>query len=382
MAKFFLLSFLFFTIQIPIATLFASNISGNLENRNLSTDLCDTPAPDSFWVTGREINSIAVAWNPVWSEASYTLSVLTRTNLNNTWIILATFSNVTGSTLNINGVTSTDECKMVIATNCSDGSPGIQKKELLDKIIIELATGGRNPLYPVPTSCTNMSKPGFPYNWVGFRVIQNSEFTPQNIFEVVTTYSPPITKISINRVSNNNIIFASNNDNVVPPPTLKTGFSFKVIKRVPNIPDYTIGKLLVTINGLSIEICQDPSFSWDNSYSFIPLTSQMPSGYDVPPVTGAMDIFRNESNSNAYSRIRVQSPFNENLHIFLESQNKIPVNTKIRLLAMSGQTVFEQQIQTQLEEISIPVGEISSGVYILRIETENETKTTKVVKND
>lgn len=382
MANKILLFVLLFSTQLFLEKSFAGNgqpvEGGGASTTNLD---CNAPAPDSFWVSARGGYFITADWTGVSLGATYTLKVYTRSNADMPWYLFESFSSLSGTSVTVYGVSISDECKMTIQTNCSDGTPSIYSKSLWDKIIIELSTGGRIPINPVPISCKSLPAPNGTINWVGFQVAQNTGFAIKNVFEVLVIHDPiGLTVIKINRVYENNVVFAANNAGVIPPPKAESGGDFLIVKKlVGQIPNL-IGSLLVTKNGALIDLCPNPDVPWDNSYSFVPLMSTMVYGFDAPIITESAFYEPDYNSIQTRSVINVESPFNETLSIFMEKKKKNQGNIKLRIIDIYGKIVLNQQEQITSDNILIPTSTLPSGLYILLIEKDSEMQTFRIIK--
>ena len=273
------------------------------------------------------------------------------------------------------------ECKVEIATNCDSGELSLESSKLQDKIIVELTTGGRIPVNPQTISCTDIPIPTSASGWIGFQVIKTG-LIPQNIFEIkVVPIDPTTTKIQIKRVYENNVVYASDNQNFVPPPTLQVDNPFKMILRTLN-NDLDIGKISVTKNTTTVNLCQfisDPP--WNNAFNFIVMKSTIPNGMIAPSVFENTTNLQSPQFSDKPGFVNAQSPFCETLRVFFSEQsNYISQNATIRLLNSNGQIVMEEQIVPSFGQLSLPAQSIAPGIYFLQLEYEDETQTLKVVK--
>lgn len=366
-------SILFGSLHFVYTPLSGSNEPLILENTKIRVETCDVPPPDSFRVISRGPNFISVTWQPTAATNTHTITVLTKTDTTE-WVLLGTFHNIPGSSYTVSSVPFDVECKLIIATNCPDGQPSTQTKSCIDKIILELTTGGRRPYNPKPISCTNILYNN--WEWVGFLVLQEGTYAPSNMFEIKVIGD----KIQIKRVFDPTVVYATLDDNTFPGLPKYPPNPFKLIKKIPNALIEDIGRLAVTKSGVSLDICQAASNPvWNNSFSFTVMKADAVYGFAPPPPFEYSD--RSVRNPTPkIGKIKAQSPFKETLNIFVDQPNQVERNVSIRLLNTNNQIVLEQEVQTPFEQISLSAETIPPGIYVLRIETKDEVQSLKIVK--
>lgn len=67
-------------------------------------------------------------------------------------------------------------------------------------------------------------------------------------------------------------------------------------------------------------------------------------------------------------------------HLTLSNLSKMGIINKVEILNMNGQNVYEQAINQEKSEVELNVSQLSQGVYILKVDTENGQEVQKFVK--
>jgi hypothetical protein len=374
-----LLIILLFHVFTPIE---ASNYS--VANDSLvSAFFCDAPAPDSFLVISRGPDFIELGWNPAWIGATHTLIAFTNTNTNGgtTWTVLDTFYNVIGTSYTVNGIPFETHCRFLLATNCASGEAGNGVVLEPSKVILELETSGRIPIDPVVVSCSDIDLNE--HEWVGFRVKhKNGNPFELNIFELIITEDPIYYHIKIKRSSDLTNIYASNDQYIWPDPTRFPPNPFKIVKYNPGNPFVDIGRVGVTINfsNFHAKLCQALNPIWNQQYDYDVLVAD----HAKAGSAGNVDLDgRNQSDTMVYSntKFRVLSPFNDVLSIFASGLNHIEREVTIKLFNINAQILLDEKITANTYgNIAIPVNSLGAGMYILRLELENENQIFRIIK--
>lgn len=99
---------------------------------------------------------------------------------------------------------------------------------------------------------------------------------------------------------------------------------------------------------------------------------------DYPPNGSVAD--KSDQNALIYDKIKIQNPFEESLNIFFPQIFSEGSMTIIRLFNTNGQRILSFSFDLNSSQISIPVGSILPGIYILQIETDSEVQVFKVEK--
>jgi hypothetical protein len=81
-------------------------------------------------------------------------------------------------------------------------------------------------------------------------------------------------------------------------------------------------------------------------------------------------------------KTKVQSPFDNMLNIFFPDSDFKQCEATVTLLNINGQTVLKNHYDLNSSQVSLLVESLSAGIYILRIETDGEVQTHKVVKSE
>ncbi len=227
----------------------------------------------------------------------------------------------------------------------------------------------------------------FEHEWVGFEVtgIERGE-RATNLFELEQTSSGGTTSVKIKRVIYNNPIVAVDYDSKWPTtfePELRAPNPF-VMGRIVELDILNkIGEVRFALNYAqnSIYLCIASTIpAWNNSYTFTTLVADAVVEFNPLPSSNRNGIPESSLKQHNLGKFKAQSPFNETLNIFMGQAIDTEGKTTIKLLSPSGQTVLEQNFEGHHDQLSIPVGTISLGVYILRIETTSDVQILKVIK--
>lgn len=160
------------------------------------------------------------------------------------WTTLATYASVTGDSYAVSNL-SVGSYRITNATNCTNGVASIIYSEVFFKII-DLTTGGRIPLNPLPIlNCGSIS---LSHEWVGFQV--KEKLTGRsNLFEFqVEGESGMVAR----QVANNQIV-AVNSLGAFPlgDQRLGVGFSFQMDDKSKPPSQQPIGFVKISQDGLS-----------------------------------------------------------------------------------------------------------------------------------
>ena len=376
---------IFVALQLCCSASIITSIVPSPENQTTKVLVCDAPPPDSFRITATntETGTITLSWIPAWVGANHTLEVLKKAT-SGTWVPENTFYNVPGSLYNVPNLLYGSEYRFKIATNCTSGEPSY-KTAIIDGIvlILDLVLAGRTPISPVIVEeCSTIDY--LAHNWVGFKVASNtggSNPTVYNYFELGTSGDVGSQKVQIKRVIYGPRILASDeifNFPKIPFPLKVMIFdkTFKVFELI-GVNKYTIGYLTVYFNEINhtFKICKDPNHDWDNHYTFEMLTAVSANGFLSPENSERLDL-----TSKTSKNFTVQSPIKDRLNIFIAGIPLGKGSIMIQLLNLRGQTVFEQDFNSDSDKMSIPVAFLPAGLYILRIETAGQVQSIKIVK--
>lgn len=375
---------LFCTLQITqLAILHAEYLPAEIKASR--AELCDAPPPDSFRVASRGPSIIVLAWNPAWDGATHMLTVLTKLDSvgGESWIPQDTFLNIPGSSFAINNAAFDTDYKFIIATICSSGETSIHQVILTPKIILELQTGGRIPVNPQISYCDGIILSD--YEWVGFKVNrQNGSGVESNFFELKVLGDANFAQIQIKRGPDISVIYAVDELYKWPAPTRYPDNPFPIIKFIEGTLIELIGEVEVTVDfetQFSAHLCSvSTSPPWNSAYDYTVYVADavMPPPSEVVKVRSGRIL-----TSNDYCKIKVQSPFSEVLNIsFTAQSNQAQGSAKIRLFSTNGQPILDQQFDAPVEQLSLHVGSVPPGIYVLHVETDDEVKTMKVIKLD
>lgn len=375
MAKKFLFALFLFAIQLSTTPIFANAESVTVR----ASEDCSAPAPDSLRITSIGTNFTSLAWVPAWMGATHTLLVQ-ESDGSGGWTSMSVFQNIPGSTFLVDSLEPGTSYRYILATECPNGEVS-QFKSIIDGVtlIVDLTIHGRTPLTPQQeVKCNSIP---LNVNWKGFKVNYSGGVGAiESSFEIELDGS---TDVLIKRVGLDNPIVAANseqlewptcNDQVVPG-----GLSIIIIRLLNGGPEKEIaGVLDLSKNSSGVKICPDydnSDFPWKNTYTVTGLIAARSSEsleciQMVNPRTAELET------------IQAQSPFQQTLRVFLNRNQTEDENIGVSLINLNGQVLFEQEYTTPIQELVIPTGDISVGLYVLKINCDRGLKTLKVLKVD
>ncbi|MFN0212620.1 MAG: T9SS type A sorting domain-containing protein [Saprospiraceae bacterium] len=361
------------TISFAPISMLAAHESELYINSILVADECEAPPPDSFHVTSIGSNGVDLSWVPALAGATHTL-VLFIENGSGGWTNLATYSLIPGNVYTITGLFP-GSYKTTIATDCANGETSSRTSEVEFKII-ELTTVGRIPINPIPINgCDSLD---LNVHWAGFKVTKIGTGI-SNLFEITLDGK-------VKRVYYQNRIVAVNQQGfwpIDPLSPLITSSPFRVDDLVDGNPDNVvkIGFLeFKYIGGTFVKLCQSAAFQpWKSEYSFTALIAHKSISNSQNMGSGAGPIFENEIASNAF---KIESPFNNDLHIFAPVSFTNGQNYSIRLFNTNGQLLVKHTCDSQSNKVSFNLGWLLPGLYILQIETAEGNQLFRVVKSE
>jgi len=81
------------------------------------------------------------------------------------------------------------------------------------------------------------------------------------------------------------------------------------------------------------------------------------------------------------NQIMVQSPFSEYINIFFPESGFLGGLKHVVLQDINGRVIFNDKIDAPEPRLSIPMGNIPPGFYLLRIESNGSTQVLKAIKS-
>jgi len=342
---------------------------------------CDAPAPNNFHVASMTGDMVNLAWSPAWPDAKHTLVILSEDSLGG-WVNHLIYWSVPGSSYSVSGLPS-GSYKARISTECdSSAERSIYTAEVEFKII-ELTTNGRVPVNPVPADgCEGIA---MSHNWVGFKVSKIGG-GGSNFFEIT---SGGQVKRAYNPVEPHQIVAADNDWNWPTNPLfpVKVSGKFLVMDLVDLNPyNYVeIGEVSFARIGINaVNICVDESvIQWKSEYAYQLFTASITGpnspGGGVPGGGTGGHGFGKEPTGDLF---RVANPFSDRLSIFVSPQRPPANSISIKLYDLSGNMLLARSLESNYSQFDIDAPtDLPAGLYLLRIETQNESHTIKVIKS-
>jgi len=391
MAKNILFSLLICSIYLVLASPLAGSETALLGKPTLKFPNCDAPPPDSFRITTFGYNFVTLTWKPAWPGATHTLVVFRKTDGDGAWIPVDTIFNVPEASCVISNMEyEPSKSGFMISTNCAYGIPGdptaVVEFDLPPiGLILELTIAGRNPINPaVIEPCTPIKIAN--HNWFGFSVSDGLNIVA-NTFEVGVHNSADGHKYPVVKRVNEPPLVAGNQDFLYPQASQNSSIFFlgdppaifRVFLANSNGTFTPIGYVRITISGTgldqSITICRLTTQPWNNTFGFKVLSASV-ADESHPQVNEN----RFEIPLTSSENIKVQTPFRDNLNVFLPESYLEKKQITFSLWDATGHQVIEKHYENTSEQISIPVETLSIGYYFLRIVSDRETRTIKIFK--
>lgn len=337
---------------------------------------CDLPAPGNFHVTDIGTNYITTTWNWVPGADGYVLEayIANTTTLVDSEVLPASASS---GTVQVPAGGSYD-LKIAAFKNGCPPSANASFIFGVDVLVIDLIVSGR----AVPNCIETLPAPNGCYTWpsnqglvsVWFQVEQNGN--PIAAYEVNPNLGPVQ---GANCTYNEGHFTIGESGNVGPytdaymnttPPCITTPQTpntsqFPVINIKTTAPNLESSVLLFALhldnlNSNGGSICVEEIAGEPYTYTFIKGRT-----------------CNRESAPEVSSMSYVQSLFTESLLVATPGRASGPVT--FRLFNLNGQPVFERQYEPS-QEYNLPTASLRPGFYLLRMETNGQSQTYKVVK--
>lgn len=336
---------------------------------------CNAPPPDSFRAVTIGGTYFELAWKPAWPGALHYLTIEEQDG-NAQWISKFVFPNVSGNHFTVTGLNSGRYYRFRIATKCGNGEPSELSASFDDRsTILELTLAGRVPVDPVPISGVNI--PYGKFNWVGFQI---SDGENSNLFEVeVSSNNSP--DAYIRKVFDPNNIVAGKFalPSIIYPTILKP-----VITEVPAVFPMVKLPIISPLESIIGEIEYSKSngtmtikiyagqFPWKNEYSFVVLKADSA----LPSPSGNFVV----SGNNGSDGIKILNPIGDMFRMSLPISKENNEGIKLTLFNLEGGLERTWVLQSNGEEVELPMYDLASGVYIAQIKTAEKTVSSKIIK--
>ncbi len=370
---------IFFLLLLGILTLelspiCATNVLVKPEKITHTLDDCDAPPPTNFQVVNISFGYVNLSWVPNFPGATHKIVVYREENTGN-WTTIATYSSVPGASYGIPSPPA-GSYKATIATNCTTGGTGQGEDQALFRII-DLTTAGRIPLNPTPVdTCGQIDY--LNHKWVGFKVTEKATGI-FNFFEFKQVDKSGIVK----RVMDNPIVAVANDGSFpIGGQILEVlGSTFRMEDKSKLGNNKFIGYVLATYGnngqfpyvGLCINV-NNPPVPWKTEYEFVALTAE---GVvtEFPGGTG-----QGLSDPNHGGNFIAQSPFTNDLKIFVPKDYLETNEGIIDLLDVKGQLILSSKFNFENSEISFQTEFLLPGLYFLQVKTIQNIQTISVLK--
>jgi hypothetical protein len=326
-----------------------------------------------------------LAWEPTWQGATYQL-IVSKKNTAGEWESLLAPPIIQDTFYRVDNLESGKEYRFMLATRCSNYDPSIFHAYQEDgTLILELVLGGRIPINPqIVEDCQNILPS---HNWIGFRIdYQQGGTMVSNFFEYNPNYpvasGQGVTQIMRGFYDNPPIYAAEPGFEIHPThsnPIVPSITPFKITRKLANSPFPEVAGF-VTVSRKNfpprVSICVVPFSNWKPAYTFTPIIAESamhPFGRRNAPE-------RNSTTHTVNVKPIAQSPFSDNLNIIFPTRSEETGPIVIRLLSMNGKQIYEQKFETAFDQVSLPTSHFTPGVYILMIESPNQSHTLQVIK--
>lgn len=346
----------------------------------LSPQFCDAPAPTNFEVTSMASELVTLSWDPSIAGATHTLELMIEGN--GAWVSLWVNPEVPGESIVLDNLEPGSYLAR-LATNCETGEAGEEFIDVPFRFkIIDLTILGRMPKNPqVVPDCQNIDY--LNHEWVGFRVTEIATGLT-NYFEFVWDIEGGA---EIKRVFYDHPIVAVKENGQYPDnnnPIINTKPPFR-IDHIGNYNYVQVGFVTCVPNlfpNPSIEICveeENPPILWKEGYKFEAVTAE-----DILLEQPDNDPNISQDNSihafEQLDQVRITSPFLSNTTLFFTKEYLNQKDLSITVFGINGMVFNTFYTNIVPQTIELPLQDIPSGVFYVRLKTHQKYKVLKALK--
>lgn len=372
--------FQFKTVFVVFVLLFSANVRANAGDFTTfpaeNLEVCDAPPPDSFRVTSIGSTFVTLAWTPAWQGALHFIE-LKKQDGNGNWNADRIFYDVPGAGIFIDSLEAGQKYQASIATKCIDGGVGILSPPVeIISLIVDLTIVGRVPKDPKPILCENI--PYNNYEWLGFRVSRPGQ---SSMFEVrIPAGGYPYAYIDRVLPMSGNIV-ATNSSNTYPnaiqPIVFNVTLPFQVTEEISFGNFVPIGFINVEKTSIlgQVNICPVPNKPWNSIYTFNMLYAD-----ELAEALPGTERPSNPEDKLTNNKIRAQSPFKDNLTLFIPDYLIGKENFSIRIWDLNNRQRFNYKFDYLDSQISLSLNNLTQGIYFLEICSDEFHSLLKVLK--
>jgi len=358
------------------ATIKAASLGG------LSPCSCNLEAPANLQTVRLSTTFADISWSAINGAAGYKVKLFKK--VGNNFVFVNEVNNFSTS-MTISGLTAGAEHLITVAGMCLSEMKGIgwevsSNVSMLPfpKVILDLDVNLYLPLtgYPIEGAIEN-GQCCFYYfsdangNRIWVKVIERS--TDYCNAHPVFFYQ---FKVRLGKATDQN--------NIQCAGLLRTqniGYLNSQIIPIPNMPlDYAV--IRDQKEQIKVEVVKIERFG-DLNDTRIRITNLDPEHYEfqcyeAPLGFGIPTDDRTKASSFSKINIYPLNPFLNSLDVFIANPTDLPL--RLQLLDLSGQIIATQQYIAGQSNLSLPTAHLLPGLYLLRLESEGETQTFKVIK--
>lgn len=383
MKKKLVFALLLFAMPLVAATASVLGVPENSVTPPIQMDLCTSPPPDSFRITGLGPGFVTVAWNPVSPGDNHLLSVFVKNALNE-WDTLYNVQIDTTTSYTATEIDHSKAHKLEIRTICSNGDPGLATPPVYPPhgLILDLVLGGRTPKDPQQINDCLHPISYVDNDWIGFQLSKTvGNSYNSSLFEFVRIENG-VNQTQIKRVCTNASLVAANEENSWPT-FINSSFStknyeFKIGEVIQGIfYGFGIANVILDTEAKTVSICPDQAIPSPYSFQFLLAKSGFQENLCPPPTGPGNQVFA--INNSALGPIRVQNPASEFLNLFFAESNFESGVYDLVLTDINGRVHFDERLDISEPNIAIPIYNITSGIYFLCLEFKGYRQNLKVI---
>jgi hypothetical protein len=329
-------------------------------------DTCDLPAPENFHIKAIGPDWVTLAWNGSPNIGDNRIRIY-RVSDN---LLLSTTIVPTGVLEANISIPANTQVKAVINSICLDGShsPDVAERILTGVILDLVVTGFSDSNNSSTCPITGEGECEFNQNGVSvFKVTSGGFFARKFRIQPLYDNNRNLSKCFITAQPSSFINLYCNTNTVAPCIDAKITITVK-----QGITESYIGTITAFqnqgVNYLKADL--EPNCQIDRLTSF--------NGRPAPPKGPTRD--RNEEFITMGELSVSPNPFTDILEVYPEWPTE--ENVSLQLYNLSGQKVLDQQFPGGQDQYTLSTEKLSPGFYLLRIESDGQVQTLKVIKSE